>query len=86
MIYPDVLSMPITFDDFNQPEVVRESTSNNPYPNENQIYEQSTSRLSTAGTGVWNSDGKDWSHCTADTKDEALGQNGLHTGSIDVVS
>lgn len=34
MIYPDVLSMPITFDDFNQPEVVRESTSNNPYPNE----------------------------------------------------
>ena len=33
-ISPDVLSMPITFDEFNQPEVVRESTSNNPYPNE----------------------------------------------------
>ena len=33
-ISPDVLSMPITFDEFNQSKVVRESTSNNPYPNE----------------------------------------------------
>ena len=33
-ISPDVLSMPITADEFNPPEVIRESTSNNPYPDE----------------------------------------------------
>ena len=33
-ISPDVLSMPITFDEFNQPEVVRNATSDNPFPEE----------------------------------------------------
>ena len=33
-ISPNVLSMPITVDEFNPPEVVREATSDNPYPEE----------------------------------------------------